>query len=339
MGENSKIEWCDSTVNFWIGCTKVSAACDHCYAETLSKAKGWATWGHGEARYVTKNAVATAFKLERKAAKEGRPLFVFTNSLADMFDAEVPDEWRDRAFAVMALTPHLTWLVLTKRPKVMREYFSQPGRSAFIAHAANRLQPAALTEHNVVVSKSLLPLPNVWLGTTVEDQKMADLRIPDLLATPAAGRFVSMEPLLGATDLTRVCLVPHKPQRSGIHIDALRGRYAESGQPYIGEWDINGAMPTDWPALKLDWVIAGGESGPKARPSHPDWFRSLRDQCAAADVPFLFKQWGEWASAKGAPGHLPVGHVFDDGFQMMKLGKAAAGRLLDGVEHNDRPQP
>jgi protein gp37 len=138
--------------------------------------------------------------------------------------------------------------------------------------------------------------PNVWMGITVVNQEEADRDIPKLLAIDASVRFLSMEPLLGHIDLTRICIVPRvqRSPRAGIHIDALRGRYVESGMPFIGEWDIDGPYPEGAPPLSLNWVIVGGESGPGARPMHPDWACSLRDQCETAAVPFLFKQWGEY---------------------------------------------
>lgn len=319
MGADSKIEWCDHTINFWIGCTKVSAACDHCYAQAQAARFGLAKWGHGEPRAKTKSAIATAFRLDRKAAKAGRRAKVFANSMSDFFDAEVPDEWRDEAMAVMALTPHLDWLVLTKRPKVMRAYLAglEPG-------GARNLAIRAATIHHLSFCADSsrpysFPLPNVWLGTTVEDQKMADLRIPELRATPAAKRILSVEPMLGAIDL-RQYLVGH----------------------CIG-----------W-TPPLDWIICGGESGPHARSMHPQWARDLRDQCQAAGVPFFFKQWGEWEPstperANGNPrsgwralsGRSPAmraelypeaGAAFVE-----RVGKARAGRLLDGREWNEFP--
>lgn len=331
MGENSKIEWCDHTFNPWIGCTKVSAACDHCYAEPMATNRLGVAWGPGAPRRRT---AASTWKQplawDRKAAKEGRRARVFCASLADVFDAEVDEAWRDDLFALIDQTPNLDWLLLTKRPAVARKVM--PER----------------------------PRPNVWLGVTVEDQKMADLRIPLLLETPAAVRFLSMEPLLGPVDMKR--WLPGK-----------RAAFRPGGEPFlaphwymtrceycgwVGSSELCGSDLDDdilcggchqsicgYELPSIDWVITGGESGPGARPSHPDWFRSIRDQCEAADVPFFFKQWGEFQPFAGHP----IEHessimgtarsaTFSDGQVMIRVGKKPAGRVLDGVEHNGVPQ-
>lgn len=170
------------------------------------------------------------------------------------------------------------------------------------------------------------PLPNVWLGVSVEDQTRADQRIPDLLATHAAVRWISAEPLLGPVDLQHIEYYP------GFLLDGLTGKSQD------------GACP-DGPGL--DWIVTGGESGPNARPMHPDWARSLRDQCAAANVPFFFKQWGEWAEVDEGPYNFLMGpdgerctgsETVNGAAPMRKVGKKAAGRLLDGTEHNAMPE-
>lgn len=281
MGADSKIEWTDATINWWIGCTKVSAACDHCYAEAMASRFGLAKWGHGQQRQRVGSAVETAFKLDRKAQRQGRRLKVFSNSMSDFFDAEVPHEWRDEAFAVMALTPNLDWLILTKRPKVMREYMwsqatvecvydlvcdmavSGAGDAVLIAPGIDPSSAPAGTK----IFLGIWPLPNVWLGVTAENQDMADLRIPELLRTPAAKRFVSVEPLLGPIDLS-------------MHLDLYS--YEE------GHWAPR--HPDGQPAPGIDWIICGSESGHGARPCDLAWVRSLRDQCAAAGVAFFWKQ-------------------------------------------------
>ena len=316
MAENSKIEWCHHTFNPWRGCRAISDACANCYAKVLVEGRLQQDFG------VRTRAAASTWKQplawNRKAAKEGVRYRVFCASLADVFDAEVPDEWRDDLFALIDQTPNLDWLLLTKRPAVAR-----------------KVMPAE-------------PRPNVWLGTTVEDQKMADARIPHLLATPAAVRFLSMEPLLGPVDLSKWLGWAWSWDSMRTYTSAEchpRGninRYFENDGGERCAFDgheITNKMP-------LDWVITGGESGPGARPSHPDWFRSVRDQCTEAAVPFLFKQWGEWAPGANFPDHIPSGqsHNFgddslDDDRSVWRVGKKAAGRHLDGVLHDGYPVP
>lgn len=318
MSTVTKIEWCDHTFNPWIGCTKVSPACDHCYAEALARRYNWAPWGPGEERRLTSETTwRQPLAWNRAAQRAGVRRRVFCASLADIFDAEVPDVWRGELFAdVIDKTPHLDWLLLTKRPQVAAKWFAE--------------EPAPA---------------NVWLGTTVEDQKMAELRIPILLSIQVTKRFLSCEPLLGPIDLTALCT-------GHYFIDSLVGvRYHDSPD----------GTPTEPTFGDIDWVIAGGESGPKTRPPHPDWFRSLRDQCRGAQVPFFFKQWGEWLPRidrdKADPDwrldyavqnreprtyqHLNL--AGGQGFHgervhlMKRVGKAAAGAMLDGREWREFP--
>jgi protein gp37 len=224
-----------------------------------------------------------------------KPRRIFVCSMSDLFYESVPDEWIAKVFAVMALCPQHTFQVLTKRPERMREYL-------------------------VERCKAREPLPNVWIGCTVEDQQRADERIPVLLETPAAKRFVSCEPLLGPVNFSLVTVE-----------------------------DNNGCAAQIWPlhGSGLDWVIAGGESGPNARPSHPDWFRSLRDQCVDAGVPFFFKQWGEWAFTGARNTHFmdsdgvlraKAGAGDDGAWPCSRGGKKAAGHLLDGQEWRQVPE-
>lgn len=310
MAENSRVEWTDHTFNPWIGCTKVSPACDHCYAESFTKRTGGPAWGHGQPRRRTSDANwRKPLAWDRKAAKEGRRYRVFCASLADVFDAEVSGEWRNDLFMLIDRTPSLDWLLLTKRPAVARKVIPET------------------------------PRPNVWLGTTVENQAMAEVRIPLLLETPAAVRFLSMEPLLGPVDL-RDWTYP-----------VSTGRNLRDPAPF----SIVRSHPVSDVRPGLDWVIVGGESGPKARPMHPDWARYLRDQCAAAGVPFFFKQWGEWGPTHPIPGGDLGGDMRADRVRIVKhegendghfrpgdvlmgrVGKSAAGHLLDGVEHRAVP--
>jgi protein gp37 len=307
MGENTKIEWADHTFNPWVGCTKVSPACDHCYAESWAKRSGQVQWGQGAQRSRTTAANwQNPIKWNREAERLGVRQRVFCASLADVFDNEVPEQWRRDLFNLILSTPHLDWLLLTKR----------------IGNAAKMIDAAA---HPIA-----WPWPNVWIGATICNQEEADRDIPKLLKVPAAKRFLSIEPMLGAIDLRMT---------NGI---------------------VHGQDAADY---KLDWVIVGGESGPQARPMHPDWARSIRDQCADEGVAFLFKQWGEWEIASTANGHhdsnmnTNKAHwVFVDGhtqkpswirsglfrevnvYAMTKVGKNKAGRLLDGREWNGVPE-
>jgi len=277
MGEGTAIEWATHTFNPWIGCTKVSPACANCYAETYAHRYGRAEWGKGNPRSLTSEANwRKPLAWNRKAERTGIRPRVFCASLGDVFDEEVPDEWRDRLFDdLIDQTPHLDWLLLTKRPEQMRRYLN--GRRA--------------------------PRPNVWAGVTVEDQQRADERIPILLDTPAAKRFLSCEPLLGPIDFAKV------PGFNRLGL-SLHG----------------------W------WVIAGGESGAHARPSNPDWFRSLRNQCVNAGVPFLFKQWGEWAPYDPRRATVKDIHFFGNSkTYAYRVGKKRAGRFLDGVLHDGVP--
>jgi protein gp37 len=299
VGENSRIEWCDSTFNPWVGCTKVSRGCDHCYAEAMMDHRyGKLEWGpHGARKRTSEANWKKPLQWAKQARASGTRPRVFCASLADVFDNKVPDEWRFDLGQLILATPELDWLLLTKRPENM--------------------------------TKGMLPVigwpwPNVWLGVTAEDQARADHRIPILLNTPAAVRFVSYEPALGPIEFG-------KWADEGVYIDWLRG--------------FDGSEP---PTPGLDWVIAGGESGPNARPAHPQWFRDVRDQCKAAGVAFHYKQAGEWmpvASARSGeggalpPDRLPQGvrEVVVGDVVMRRVGKKAAGRLLDGIEHNGFP--
>jgi protein gp37 len=303
MAEVSKIEWTDATFNPWIGCTKISPACDHCYAEDWANRYQFVTWG-GDRRRTSAATWRQPVKLNAQAIAEGRRIRVFCASLADVFDNQVPPEWRADLWALIRATPALDWLLLTKRPQNIVGMLPEDWAEGY---------------------------PNVALGTTVEDQVRADQRIPALLAAPAVRRFLSCEPLLGPIKIS-LGTVHHHPDN-------------DQGNPAV-QAIVRAARRSLGPTI--DWVITGGESGAQARPSHPDWFRSLRDQCAAAGVPFLFKQWGEWVPLSGADGFwphntpkacriMPSGERHPRGKSMQRVGKARAGRLLDGVLHNGFP--
>ena len=321
MAENTKIEWAHHTFNPWIGCTKVGPGCDNCYAADLSKARLGVPWGPGEPR---RHTAASTWKQPRawnnRAAKLGIRYRVFCASLADVFDNEVPTAWRAELFQLIRETPHLDWLLVTKRI----------GNAAKMAEAAGGLPE------------------NVWLGATIVNQLEADRDIPKLLAVKGPRfRFLSMEPLLGPVDLRTLSTLQF---RDAEMLDALSGQLSGMFGDYC---------PTRLPAL--DWIIVGGESGPNARPMHPDWARNIRDQCAAAGVPFLFKQWGEWEASLDRERDDPdwradyTNNYVDRGksrwlnlaggcgfhgerFHVMRrVGKKAAGRLLDGVQHDGVP--
>lgn len=272
MGSHSKIEWTDHTFNPWEGCQKVGPGCDNCYAEARNSrfAGGQAiNWGPGAPRRRTSKSnwhkpLAWNRKHSEFFAEHGRRQRVFCASLADVFDNEVPPAWRADLFKLIVDTPHLDWLLLTKR----------------IGNVMAML-PFGWQDFGMPA--------NIWLGATVVNQEEADRDIPKLLATSARVRFLSMEPLLGPVDIEDF-LHPEHPHCTG---------YVPSTRYEPGYCDRCAGHESDpihtSPRGKVDWVIVGGESGPNARPMHSDWAQSLRDQCAAAGVPFLFKQWGEFA--------------------------------------------
>ncbi len=315
MGANSEISWTDHTFNPWEGCTKVSPGCAHCYAEARDmRFTGGIHWGKGAPRRRTSAANwKQPLKWDREAApdlKAEHPWFgprprVFCASLADWLDDEVEIAWLADLLDLIRQTPNLDWLLLTKRPQNWSARLHAAFRHGFdgdewLSQWLDGNAPA-----------------NVWLGTTAEDQVRADERIPVLLSIPAKVRFLSCEPLLGSVD-----------------ISAHRPRISET---------------LESPLLLPDWVICGGESGKGARPMHPDWARGLRDQCAAAGIAFHFKQWGEH-SAEFRPGVEVVmdtlkpnqAVTYGDGATnhvlYTRVGKIAAGRLLDGAEHNAFPE-
>jgi protein gp37 len=302
MSESTKIEWCDSTFNPWIGCTKISPGCDNCYAAVSTPARSLGIeWGD-HARHRTSASNWNQVRRWNRNAQQfadahgGRRRRVFCASLADVFDNAVPMGWRRDLFFLMSETPNLEWLVLTKRIGNVRKMVDEQGwwpRNAALGYTAVN-QPE---------------IERDW--PKAQDCKMA---------LPLLYLFVSIEPMLGPVLLDSV-------QRDAgewtVFDDALSGFHATQG---------GGAS---WPGL--DWVIAGGESGPNARPAHPEWFRSLRNQCAAAEVPFLFKQWGEYASVSEVAGEGEH-HAFPDGTTVRRVGKQIAGRQLDGREHSEWPQ-
>lgn len=332
MSENTKIEWCDHTFNPWEGCQKVGPGCDHCYAETRNARFAGGTainWGPGAPRRRTSvsnwelpkrwNAQADAFM-----AQHGRRQRVFCASLADVFDNAADPKWRVDLLQLIADTPNLDWLLLTKR-----------------IGNAHAMLDEALSELSCGLTRWMdVPWPNVWLGATIVNQAEADRDIPKLLAVPAAKRFLSMEPLLAPVTLPSFCSCG-----CGKPLDEARQETIDDP----GYLNPDQAAASIKATLGVDWVIVGGESGPRARPMHPDWARSLRDQCEAAGVPFLFKQWGEWiddfnidAAALHSPQIADPNEYFhecewESGVSSWRVGKKAAGRLLDGRTWGEVP--
>lgn len=304
-------------------CEHASPGCQHCYAETQNIARRFDLGtglpykpGH---RKDAGTFLDEAALLKPLGWKEPRTIFVC--SMTDLFADFVTDAMIDRVFAVMALCPQHTFQVLTKRSARMREYLSawsgDWSRTDAIWEQIHRLIEAGAGDPGD--REIALPFPNVWLGVSVEDQQRADERIPDLLATPAALRWISAEPLLGPVDLRML-------HHDGVtNINALTGDHGVN-LPLMGR------------GPGIDWVVAGGESGKDARPMHPDWPRALRNQCAAADVPFFFKQWGEFGPVV-TTGHNDPHYPADPpvGERMDRVGKKHAGRLLDGVLHDAMP--
>jgi protein gp37 len=352
MADKTGIEWTDATWNPIVGCSVVSPGCTNCYAMRMAErieAMGGAPHYAGLTQPSKVGAVWTgkvALAPERILTQplrwtRGRKIFV--NSMGDLFAEGVPDTWIDQVFEVMASCRQHAFQVLTKRPARARAYLSRfkPCRAAsgFLTRDGDEPTNYGGPVDRPIFAGDRWPLPNLWLGVSAEDQARADERIPELLATPAAVRFVSAEPLLAPIDLREI----HPDDR--YEVDAL-----------IGFDSDNGAV-----CERIDWVIAGGESGPGARPMHPGWARSLRDQCSAARVPFFFKQWGEWTPGENVGrkrGAVEVASLsnYDDGWRfaqedladcdghvddepdLYRVGKRAAGRLLDGVEHLAYPE-
>lgn len=322
MAENTKIEWTDHTFNPWEGCQKVGPGCDNCYAETRNArfAGGQAiNWGSGAPRrrtadsnwklplkwnkqaelamrawedFKTGHLGLTDDELLAKGFIKPRRPRVFCASLADVFDNAVDPQWRADLFSLIMKTPHLDWLLLTKR----------------IGNVKGMLAEIALDEEAYWPLSEEMPLPNVWIGATITSQEEADRDIPKLLAVPAKVRFLSMEPLLGPV--------------------SFEGLFANPSNPADGTNALEA----------LDWVIVGGESGSGARPMHPGWARSLRDQCQAVGTAFLFKQWGEWAPydrSRTDGAILATPYSLDEPLQ--RFGKKAAGRQLDGCTWDEFP--
>jgi protein gp37 len=328
MADKTGIEWTDATWNPTTGCNKVTPGCDNCYAMTLApRLKAM-----GSAHYQTDGNPATSgpgFGIAMhpdaldKPLRWQRPRRIFVNSMSDLFHDGVTDDFIMQVFAVMALARQHTFQVLTKRHGRMRSLLNQHSFWGMVGVYALEMTNDTVWLPASGVSLDAHALPNVWLGVSVEDQKRANLRVPALIDTPAAVRWLSCEPLLGPVDLERT----DKDAR------------------------VDGG---------IDWVVAGGESGPGARPMHPDWARTLRDSCTSAGIPFLFKQWGAWVDASQFDGAGydavemaergltiwpdgrtvagPAGNSIDGSAGMWRVGKKKAGRELDGRTHDEYPK-
>jgi len=321
----SKIEWTDATWNPVTGCSKVSQGCKNCYAE-----REWPRLTRLVPSYAGRDFTDVRMHADRldKPLHWKRPRRIFVNSMSDLFHESVSDEFIERVLTTTIHAQQHIFQILTKRPERMRDVMRR------------------WTDMNGRAQK------NLWLGVSVEDQATADERIPLLRETPACVRWISAEPLLGPIDLAPAYLPC--PNSQGVLMDPETGAYE-----CCRECDYTGIGAE----MGIDWVVVGGESGPKSRPMHPQWARDLRDQCVAAGVPFLFKQWGEWLGSMQFPNELLdktvefgdswPNAVWDDeqwvfGYDdydcngddswMCKVGKKRAGRLLDGVQHDGYPE-
>lgn len=329
MANKTKIEWTEATWNPITGCAKVSQGCKHCYAE-----RDWARLSANPATsYYGRDFTDVQCHADRldQPIRWKKPRQIFVNSMSDLFHEDVPDKFIDRVFAVMALCQRHTFQILTKRPERMAAYMKGLAKSYDRFESAARSMGYTLKFQDIPLVA--WPIGNVWLGVSVEDQATADERIPLLLQAPATVRWISAEPLLGPVSFRWAAWNDYKSTKPGIvhgHLDGVRG---------------------------IDWIVCGGESGPKARPMHPEWARSLRDQCATAGVPFFFKQWGEhlpgldatndqidkarsggWVHLEGGfhDGNDRAAFLKDDA-HVLRVGKKAAGSLLDGQIFKEWP--
>ncbi len=333
----TKIEWTDETWNPVTGCTVKSDGCKNCYAMTLAgtrlknhPSRAGLTRQNADGKHIWTGEVRFNEAWLTQPLKWKKPRMIFVCAHGDLFHKAVPFSWIDDIISIIDRCPQHTFQILTKRPERMQEYFlSLPQRQSDLAC-------------NSSADWIKLPLPNLWLGTSVEDQASADDRIPDLLATPAAVRWLSMEPLLGPIDLLRIAY-PSIEYETGIHyLDVLRGGYWAAkqlgifGRPAQPD-EAQGTFTNHSDLEKLDWIVLGGESGTDARPMHPEWARQIRDQCEAAGVPFFFKQWGEWLPCIAMPPKARGWRIVE-GVGLANVGKKKAGRQLDGRTHDSFPQ-
>lgn len=369
MATTTRIEWADATTNTAVGCSHCSPGCDHCYAERFAHrlsrhpatAKVYAGVVDSRGKWTGKiNSNFSEKMYPHRVPGKGKRVFV--GSMTDIFHPNYPAENRDELFAsimadcIFSNGHGHTFIILTKRPQAMAEYFAAgPGTllrrwgragngwiivgdgdsETFEEYADGQTIPQEMTSTRDNLRQDYLwPLPNLWLGVTVCNQVEADAKIPALLATPAEKRFVSVEPMLGPVDLSKY-LVRFRCHECGSEtLKNVENFLCPScGKEALGSQHFSTA---------LDWVICGGETGSGARPMNPDWVRSLRDQCQEATVPFFFKSWGEWApdclcgtkkphpeTPRPTPGHMGC---------MFKCGKANSGRSIDKRTWDEVPQ-
>lgn len=332
---SSQIEWTDETWNPTVGCSRVSPGCDNCYAIRVA-ARGMQDAHVGLVeRAASPGSAAKVLRWDWTGEVRclpdrldtplhwKKPRRVFVDSMSDLFHPQVPLSFIKDVWKTMAACPQHTFQILTKRPRRMQEFIGWEVERARMYHQGNTFAPLAIDADG---REHFEPLPNVWLGTSVENQRWANERVPHLCATPAAVRFLSIEPLLGPVSLDPWVHLPQAVKVWGdVHVRTIH--------------------------TPIGWVIVGGESGPGARPMHPAWVRTLRDQCAHADVPFFFKQWGEYApwSSVGADLVTPEGELrttndisgmtAPEGWAWVRrVGKKAAGRELDGRTWDEFPK-
>ena len=342
MAENSKIEWTDHTTNLWWGCQKVNPACDNCYAETLSRrydGEGESgesiIWGPRSKRRPIKSWLSNLDKYQRKAEKAGERHRVFVGSMMDIFEISKPltEEWENK------YEKGTSWLFHTGGLRDHFFFLLNSGRWPDLIFLLLTKRPGNIPK--MVPPSWLANCPeNVWFGTSIPNQEVADRDIPKLLSAPGRkNKFLSIEPLLGPVNLEKCSCLCGWVGQDTIYEPEIPGMF-EGGD--VCPKCRSEMSWKDWLDYidGISWVIVGGESGPNARPMHPDWVEFLRDQCKDVNAPFFFKQWGEYAprhdlQARNLPGKL--WHIFDPDTSVCKVGKKEAGRLLGGREYSELP--
>jgi protein gp37 len=364
----TKIEWCDKTWSPITGCTPISEGCENCYAKRMAKRLA------GRCGYPSQDPFSITMHPEKLDEPDHwiKPKRIFICSMSDLFHSEVSILFIRMVLNTVKRNPHHTFMILTKRPERMEEILNH---NSMFVEDPNRSDGWRFNAP-----------PNLWIGVTAENQARADERIPILLQIPSAVRFVSLEPMLGPVDLRK--WLPGCWECSGScgyrqtdqpeeqrcyecgYDQDLSGEWGQDqyGQDKCPECGAIGSIIYPCPRCNdyemvqghpdtpcLSWVILGGETGPGARPMHPDWVRSVRDQCVSAGVPFFLKQWGEWkkSDVPCIPGTHTGGGIYltHEGRMvgqgewwegraeaMDRVGKKSAGRLLDGRTWEQYPE-